>query len=299
MSAGAEPLLSISAVGALTGVNPVTLRAWERRYGLLRPHRTEQGHRLFSDAEVQRIRQILGWLDKGVAISRVRPLLDSTQPDISDIAPDWAEAVESGRQAALALAPHRLEQQFNRMTGDYPLARVLSHWLAPLQRTLKDQAALPEAQVAAGVLDTFMRAKLGTRLLAAQRRAGRAPRWVIVPLGQGSGKGRAQGLAPLMLAALCGEADQPCVLLPQLPPPDALRALGQRADVRGLLLVLPADITATMLRRALGSAARHLQGRLWGCGEGLLTLGTAPEGLRALHGDMETVVQSLAEGDRP
>ncbi|WP_111657042.1 MerR family transcriptional regulator [Isoalcanivorax indicus] len=288
MSAAAEPLLSISAAGALTGVNPVTLRAWERRYGLLRPHRTEQGHRLYRDADVQRIRQIVLWLDKGVAISRVRPLLDAERPDMTDIAPDWAEAVEAGRQAAMALAPHRLEQQFNRLASEYPLARVFSHWLAPLRATLKAQAALPGACAASGVLETFVRAKLGTRLLAAQRRAGRTPRWVILPMGQGT------ALAPLMLAALCGEADLPCILLPGMPPAETLRVLAHRQDVQGLLLVLPADITVTLLRRGLGAAARHLHGRLWACGEGLLTLNSLPEGLVALSGDMDTVVQKLA-----
>ncbi|MGU0044467.1 MerR family DNA-binding transcriptional regulator [Escherichia coli] len=29
--------------------NPVTLRAWQRRYGLLKPQRSEGGHRLFDE----------------------------------------------------------------------------------------------------------------------------------------------------------------------------------------------------------------------------------------------------------
>ena len=41
-----EELFPIREVARLTGVNPVTLRAWERRYGLIQPTRTESGHRL-------------------------------------------------------------------------------------------------------------------------------------------------------------------------------------------------------------------------------------------------------------
>ena len=33
---------SIQAVSRQSGVHPVTLRAWERRYGLIRPARTER-----------------------------------------------------------------------------------------------------------------------------------------------------------------------------------------------------------------------------------------------------------------
>ncbi len=42
-------LYPIRAVSRLTGVSAVTLRAWERRYGLIVPSRTAKGHRLYSD----------------------------------------------------------------------------------------------------------------------------------------------------------------------------------------------------------------------------------------------------------
>lgn len=38
-----EGLYPIREVARLTGINPVTLRAWERRYGLIEPKRTEVG----------------------------------------------------------------------------------------------------------------------------------------------------------------------------------------------------------------------------------------------------------------
>lgn len=51
-----EPLLPIREVARLTGVNPVTLRAWERRYGLVVPQRTGKGHRLYSEDQVLPLR---------------------------------------------------------------------------------------------------------------------------------------------------------------------------------------------------------------------------------------------------
>lgn len=41
-----EQLYPIRTVSDLTGVNATTLRAWERRYGLIKPLRTDTGHRL-------------------------------------------------------------------------------------------------------------------------------------------------------------------------------------------------------------------------------------------------------------
>ena len=52
-------MLPIRDAARETGVNPVTLRAWERRYGLVKPHRTAKGHRLYSADQLQQIQQIL------------------------------------------------------------------------------------------------------------------------------------------------------------------------------------------------------------------------------------------------
>ncbi len=68
-------LLPIRTVSRLTGVKPVTLRAWERRYGLISPSRTESGHRLYSPEDVERIRRAVALVRLGVAIGGVGALL--------------------------------------------------------------------------------------------------------------------------------------------------------------------------------------------------------------------------------
>ena len=55
----------------------MTLRAWERRYGLIRPMRTPKGHRLYTHQDVERIRRVQALVERGVPISRVRDLLDA------------------------------------------------------------------------------------------------------------------------------------------------------------------------------------------------------------------------------
>ncbi|EMJ5853212.1 TPA: MerR family transcriptional regulator, partial [Klebsiella aerogenes] len=44
---------SIGEFSRLCGINATTLRAWQRRYGLLKPERTDGGHRLYNDDDVQ------------------------------------------------------------------------------------------------------------------------------------------------------------------------------------------------------------------------------------------------------
>ena len=69
--------LPIRVMSELTGVNPVTLRAWERRYGLIKPHRTVTGHRMYNAAHVELVRRVVALTEQGVPIGRVREALGS------------------------------------------------------------------------------------------------------------------------------------------------------------------------------------------------------------------------------
>src|SRR3954467_13187821 len=79
MPTSAAPLeqFPIRTVASLTGVKAITLRAWERRYGLIRPERTRKGHRLYSHADIEQIRKVPTLLARGVQISRVAEMLSS------------------------------------------------------------------------------------------------------------------------------------------------------------------------------------------------------------------------------
>ena len=45
----------IGVVRDRTGLSVEVLRAWERRYAVVQPHRSEDGKRLYSDADVERL----------------------------------------------------------------------------------------------------------------------------------------------------------------------------------------------------------------------------------------------------
>jgi len=64
-----EPKYTIKVVSERSGVRPVTLRAWERRYDLLDPERLDNNYRLYSERDIQIIRWITHRLDEGLSIS--------------------------------------------------------------------------------------------------------------------------------------------------------------------------------------------------------------------------------------
>ena len=65
------PQHSIKTVCKQTGVLPVTLRAWERRYQLIKPRRTAANYRLYSDRDIALLRWVRSRMEAGHSISSV------------------------------------------------------------------------------------------------------------------------------------------------------------------------------------------------------------------------------------
>jgi MerR family transcriptional regulator, light-induced transcriptional regulator len=70
----AGPQFPIGTVARRTGLSPHVLRAWERRYGVVEPVRSEGGTRLYSNADVFRLRLLRHAVEAGHSISRVAGL---------------------------------------------------------------------------------------------------------------------------------------------------------------------------------------------------------------------------------
>ncbi len=70
------PRYPIRAVAKMTGLSVDTLRAWERRYEVVAPGRNARG-RLYSDANVSRLKQLAGLVEQGHAIGTIAPLSDA------------------------------------------------------------------------------------------------------------------------------------------------------------------------------------------------------------------------------
>ena len=140
-----QELFPIREVSRLTGVNPVTLRAWERRYGLIQPTRTESGHRLYSQANIEAIRSILAWLERGVAVSKVGKILQRNELAQTSAAPlgqtlasgEWGEWQARISRAVSDFDQARLEQLYGQVFSTYPLAVAFEDVLMPLWQQLK------------------------------------------------------------------------------------------------------------------------------------------------------------------
>ena len=129
-----EGIYPIREVSRLTGVNAVTLRAWQRRYGLVQPARTEKGHRLYSEQDIRQIGEILSWLERGVSIGQVKGLL--SEPQSQPVSDHWQQTLEQFSQALLAFNQRKAEAELNDLLASYPFELVRSRVLQPLVEQL-------------------------------------------------------------------------------------------------------------------------------------------------------------------
>lgn len=116
----------------LTGVNPVTLRAWERRYGIIQPMRTPKGHRYYTNDHVSQVKSILYWLDQGYPIRQVRLLLNEPPANPAQPGDDWAELCARQMTAAAELNSRMLDEEWSNGLASYPMAVYYERCLMPV-----------------------------------------------------------------------------------------------------------------------------------------------------------------------
>jgi DNA-binding transcriptional MerR regulator len=95
MTDSAQGYLRIGELSRRVGVSPELLRAWETRYGLLRPSRSQGGFRLYSDEDEARVRLMRMYQERGLSAAEAAGLAASAEPAAAE-----APAEENGRVAA-------------------------------------------------------------------------------------------------------------------------------------------------------------------------------------------------------
>ena len=138
--------LRIGELARRTGVATDLLRAWERRYGLLAPTRTDSGYRLYSSADVRRVARMRELLATGVSAA------EAAREALSEPAAAAPTALE-GVPVELGDAIRRLDDAaahaaFDRLLADFSLDAVLDGAVLPLLRELGEGWEKGEVSIA-------------------------------------------------------------------------------------------------------------------------------------------------------
>nr|WP_228530760.1 MULTISPECIES: cobalamin-dependent protein [Myxococcaceae] len=238
--------MRIRTIARLTGIREATLRAWERRYGFPRPHRSENNYRVYGREEVEGVRRVARLIEEGLsaseAIAQVRTTPLRTLPVREQLAERfWSAVAVMDAEGAEAV----LEEGLSGMDALAACDEVLM----PLLREMSSRLDVAREHLASALIRTRLRALLHAE---AGPRAPAGPRAVLAcaPLDHHEG-----GLLALALhlkregwrLTLLG-ADTPAEALrsacAQLHPDVVALSCVRRRDAEELLPLLQAAVAA-------------------------------------------------------
>jgi DNA-binding transcriptional MerR regulator/methylmalonyl-CoA mutase cobalamin-binding subunit len=288
----------IRAVSKLTAISVDTLRAWERRYAVVEPERDERG-RLYSEADVERLKLLRQLVEQGHAIGRVASLTSEELGALVTRGPDpvpYEGPAPAGQadQGALRGAVERFDAP--------ALRRELSRLAAILPaRSLAREVALPLlAHVGEGWHDGrltvaqehLVTAELRSLMGALARLHGvpdASPRLLLA-----TPPGEQHELGTLVAALVAsGSGFMAFYLGPQLPPAEVVGA-ARRIGPRAVVLGYTGAEAAPEGLAALAEVARTLPASVecWVGGPGV------PAAARALPGDRVLLLEDLDAYER-
>ena len=90
---GRRPIYSIGAVAGMLGVETATLRAWEERYGVVVPTRSQGAQRVYSRDELERLRFVVDLVEAGTTPADAHRLLAERVRDVAELGRPSVEGV--------------------------------------------------------------------------------------------------------------------------------------------------------------------------------------------------------------
>ena len=240
------PRYPVRLVALRTGLSPHVLRAWERRYGVVSPTRSDGGQRLYSDLDIERLLRLRRLTDRGHAIRRIASLhiteltrLDEEAAgDEPREAPDGGgEAEETGRmlgesaedaiadaiQATRRLDAVELQAVLERAAVTLGVPVFIDEVVAPALVRIGHGWAERSVSVAQEHMATAVIRRVLGWLFRVYEVRGTAPRLVVA-----TPPGQVHELGALMVAAsAAAEGWAVTYLGPNLPVADLVSAVGQ------------------------------------------------------------------------
>jgi MerR family transcriptional regulator, light-induced transcriptional regulator len=138
-----QPHLRIGELSRRVRVSPALLRAWERRYGLLDPARTDGGLRLYGPEDERRVRDMQAGLRRGLSAA------EAAREAVSGSGGPSETGLNSAPLAAAldAMDAEEAHLLLDRMFATFTLETVLSEVILPYLHELGERWSRDEASV--------------------------------------------------------------------------------------------------------------------------------------------------------
>jgi DNA-binding transcriptional MerR regulator len=144
----------IGELSRRTDVAPELLRAWERRYGLLQPTRSSGGYRLYSEADVERVRAMQAHIAGGMAAAEAASAARVSAPTEPRHGSSGAAELRQALDAFDGAGAHAvLDQALSELSVDAVLQQIVLPYLADLgARWERGEASIGQEHFASSLL---------------------------------------------------------------------------------------------------------------------------------------------------
>jgi MerR family transcriptional regulator, light-induced transcriptional regulator len=164
--------MRIGEISQRTGVTPDLLRAWERRYALLRPRRTDGRTRLYSTADETRVRLMQRYIAQGLSPAQAAEMVSAARLTVRPgqalaiPATEVAEAHEEMQASLDRFDETSAQRALEKLFGTYSALTVVRDVMMPYLRQVGDRWAVGHVSIAQ---EHFATNFLHARLLAFAR----------------------------------------------------------------------------------------------------------------------------------
>lgn len=126
---------SIKELENLSGIKAHTIRIWEKRYGLIEPHRTNTNIRYYTDANLKKILNVAGLNRQGMKISHIALLSDLELKEAilreTNATTSHETLVDSLVVAMIDLDPYMLDSLIEKSTSKIGFKETVTEVLYP------------------------------------------------------------------------------------------------------------------------------------------------------------------------
>ena len=265
----------IRAVSRMTGIGIDTLRAWERRYRAVTPVRDDRG-RMYTDADVARLRLLSAAVEQGHSIGRLAGLSNDELHDLCGAAGAVAlPGADPARRTPLDTTPLitalrqydavGIDEQLSRLAAVLRPLELLQDVLMPLLTRVGDDWHSQRTRIAQEhLMSSTIRSLLGAFLRLYARREASTRLLFATPSGE---RHEIATLGAAMLAASAGLGVS--YLGADLPAREIIDSV-EPAGAQVLVLGLTTDAAAKACERELKTIVRELPNgvEFWAGGRG-------------------------------
>lgn len=139
-----EGKYNIKAAALMLGIQPGTLRAWERRYQMISPVRNDAGHRLYTEEHIKILKGLIKKVNQGFTISQAISLIDNKDVQMDSVTVNLKQdnhffhLTDTLYESLIHFEHERINEVINTMFSIFSMEKVILDIFSMVYKKIED-----------------------------------------------------------------------------------------------------------------------------------------------------------------